>query len=100
MSKKNMWTILDVSEEARELAKRKAQLDGKKIGVWISDCILGKEENKPGNQDDQLHLVNVTLKSIFDEINEIKLGMTAVYNEMRQEKSGTKKHNFFGKFSR
>ena len=100
MTKKNMWTILDVSEEARELAKKKAQLDGKKIGVWISDCILGKEGNKLENQDDQLHLINLNLKSILHEINEIKSGMTAIYTEIRQEKINAPKHRFFGKFSR
>ena len=42
MSKNNVWAVLDVSQEAKDEAKKRAKLEGKKIGIWLSNHIMGK----------------------------------------------------------
>ena len=98
MSKNNVWAVLDVSEEAKDEAKKRAKLEGKKIGIWLSNHIMGKG-NVPENS-------NETLKSnsfIAREIEEIKLGMKAIYDELGEIKMNihpipTPKKSFFSKF--
>ena len=98
MSKNNVWAVLDVSEEAKDEAKKRAKLEGKKIGIWLSKHIMGKG-NVHENPDE-------TLKSnsfIARGIDEIKLGMKAIYDELGEIKMNihpipTPKKSFFSKF--
>lgn len=98
MSKNNVWAVLNMREEAKDEAKKRAKLEGKKIGIWLSNHIMGKG-NVPENS-------NETLKSnsfIAREIEEIKLGMKAIYDELGEIKMNihpipTPKKSFFSKF--
>lgn len=95
---KNLWTIIDVSEEARDEAKKRAKLENKKIGRWISDLILEKE-----NMQDNSEEIIKSHSFIAREIDEIKLGMKAIYDELIEIKMETHplpKQNFFSKFLR
>lgn len=98
MSKNNIWAVLDVSEEAKDEAKKRAKLEKKKIGVWLSDYIMGKG-NVHENSDETLKRNSF----IAREIDEIKLGMKAIYDELGEIKMNTHpipttKKNFFSKF--
>ncbi len=100
MSKNKIWAVLDVSEEAKDEAKKRAKLEKKNIGIWLSDYILGK-----GNDNSIEKMEHKDFLAVADNIslqmNEIKLGMKAIYNELseiRHEIHPLPKKNFFSKF--
>lgn len=99
MSKNNSWLILNVSEEAREEAKKKAKLEKKTIGEWLSAHIT-EEKNIHTNYDEKnknkdLNLLVSIADNISTEIDELKLGMKAIYNKLDELK---REKGFFGKF--
>lgn len=105
MSKNNIWAVLNVSEEAKNEAKRRAKLEKKPIGEWLSHHIIGKESfyDNMGekNKDDDLTLLVSITDTISTEIDELKLGMKAIYNKLEEFKPGkyvVTKRSFFGKF--
>lgn len=105
MSKKNLWVVLNVSDEAKNEAKKRAKLEKKPIGEWLSKNIIGKEScyDSPGEKikDDDLTLLVSITDTISTEIDELKLGMKAIYNNLEELKRGkdvVPKRSFFGKF--
>jgi hypothetical protein len=111
MSKNNLWAVLDVREEARDLAKKRAKLEKKKIGAWLSDLILGKSNlytnsNQMGDCQDLIPIID----DLSKEMDEIKLGLKVIYDELNElnhsiqsiqvspKKDSPPKHKFFGKF--
>lgn len=111
MSKNNSWMVLDVREEARDLAKKRAKLEKKKMGVWLSDYILGKSNlyKNPDQRGDCEDLIPI-IDDISKEMDEIKLGLKVIYDELNElnhslqsmqltpNKDSPPKNKFFGKF--
>jgi len=60
---KNLWTLLGVSPQAKDEAKKKAKISQKSIGMYVNDIILGKE----GNRIDKL-----PLDSLIDKLRAIQ----------------------------
>ena len=83
MSKNNVWAVLNMREEAKDEAKKRAKLEGKKIGIWLSNHIMGKG-NVPENSNEALK--SNYFIAIEREIDEIKLGMKAIYDELGEIK--------------
>lgn len=99
MSKKDLWVILNVSEEAKSEAKKKAKLEKKNIGRWLSEYILTKEKKPDNSVETYKHLIAIS-DNIFTELDEIKLGIKAIYNqlnELNQRKDSPPKYKFFSK---
>ena len=111
MSKKNIWALLDVSEDARKNAKKRAKLEGKPIGKWITDLILSGQTSgqivmsKTYTSSNADPIIN---DNISKEVYEIKLGMKVIYDELNKlqqsiiqlnyERHLTPKRKFFSKF--
>lgn len=100
MSKNNVWAVLEVSEEAKDEAKKRAKLEGKKIGIWLSDYIVGKQNDNSIEKMRYKDFITVA-DNISLEMDEIKLGIKAIYNELSQISHKTHpipEQGFFSKF--
>lgn len=111
MSKKNIWALLDVSEDARKNAKKRAKLAGKPIGKWITDLILSGQTSGQivmGKTNIESKAEPIINDNISKEVDEIKLGIKVIYDELNKlqqsitqlynEKILNHKSKFFSKF--